>query len=194
MTNDSLIEKLEARKKLFEENADDFDRGTVAGLLEAIALVRQQNEGDASTRKDEDGPKPLPTPSTHTSDCKTNGYDTSDGIKYAQESECDCQGEISVLSDDALYELISEAIPTSVKYEARHESIKGVVEAIRPYLRTTEPVTVSLEKCAKALFDFNISGGQVPETWESANNTPHRKDNLDAAKTVLDAAGVAYVN
>lgn len=37
----SLIALLEERKELFRKNADDFDRGVQAGLLEAISLIRK---------------------------------------------------------------------------------------------------------------------------------------------------------
>lgn len=53
---------------------------------------------------------------------------------------------------------------------------KRVIQAIKPYLRTTDPVSVSLEKCMDA-----VNGVQFGNTRE-------------AVKAILDAAGVKYVD
>lgn len=48
VTSDTLIALLEERKELFRKNADDFDRGVQAGLLEAISLIRKYAPSEIS--------------------------------------------------------------------------------------------------------------------------------------------------
>lgn len=54
----------------------------------------------------------------------------------------------------------------------------NVREILYTYKAAIEPVSVSLEKCAKAVFDLDDS----------------EQDSEVIAKTVLDAAGVQYVD
>lgn len=52
VTSDTLIALLEERKELFRKNADDFDRGVQAGLLEAISLIRKYAPSEISVADD----------------------------------------------------------------------------------------------------------------------------------------------
>ncbi|OWK35490.1 hypothetical protein FRUB_08053 [Fimbriiglobus ruber] len=59
---------------------------------------------------------------------------------------------------------------------------KEVFDRLHPYFRTTEPMSVSLEKCAMALMDAKPGNGAAYPLAEKY------------AKAVLDAAGVNYVD
>lgn len=76
--------------------------------------------------------------------------------------------------------VVEELAKKPVMTFARPEVAKRILKRLAPYLsfRTTEPVTVSLEKCGNAAADFLLD---KTLSW-------HR----DLAKAVLDAAGVAY--
>lgn len=80
-----------------------------------------------------------------------------------------------------------DAFPDDVlhcKPVVSYAAMNGVYAYIKPYLRSPEPVSVSLEKCAEALAIFH---GTIEQFGI-------REFQRNSAKAVLDAAGVKYVD
>lgn len=134
--------------------------------LREVAEAAVKAMGDASTRKDEGciGTTALEANSANVATTPLN-----------------CPSEISAV------ELIMEHLPSfgvginnpnDIGNALYAKAIAdGIYEAIRPYLRTTEPVSVSLEECTERVRWFNVCGLSQSEL---------------IAKAVLDAAGVKY--
>lgn len=83
--------------------------------------------------------------------------------------------------------------------QARYHKMKGLgvvwgvsdaYHAVKPFLRSTKPVSVSLERCAQAIFaeDDSIYIGVAYGELSEGQKEKYR----DMAKAVLDAAGVKY--
>jgi hypothetical protein len=85
--------------------------------------------------------------------------------------------EIHTIIEKALYAVWENEVPRGAR-RAHSSEAWAVLQSIRHYLRTTEPVSVDLEKCA-----------QATRLVLSANCPSQRKS---IAKAVLDSAGVKY--
>lgn len=82
---------------------------------------------------------------------------------------------------------ILKAVDCALKSKCLDTSL-AVLDAMRPYLRTTEPVSVSLKACALAARKaFAETQGENPEDYEE-------DCCLAETKAALNAAGVTYVD
>lgn len=118
-----------------------------------------------------------------------NKKDAVSMIKDAPELR---QGEISV-NEEELRNKLTDSIRYSVAiFNAQPEFVvNGIMNEIRPYLGTRKPVSVSLEKCIDALQPFLP---QPPLYCDEPNRKLYTDNHIKAAKAVLDAAGVSYVD
>lgn len=64
------------------------------------------------------------------------------------------------------------------------------IAAIRPYLATREPVSVSLKTCTDAIYGAALNRA----TFSDCKVHDTREFSQTLAKAVLDAAGMAYVD
>jgi hypothetical protein len=74
--------------------------------------------------------------------------------------------------------------------------VEDAFEVLKPYLRTTKPVSVHLKNSAMALAALDYDRGHVTASYE--DSALYAAENwlnyAGEAKAVLDAAGVAYVS
>lgn len=100
----------------------------------------------------------------------------------------DTQREISLDEEEKIKTIIFNLIGSEASnwlFSKRNALMNTIFATIRPYLRTTE--SVSLEKCAIALF-----GGE--EHWMGKHTSDENREWCRVkAKAVLDAAKVKYV-
>lgn len=128
--------------------------------------------GDASTRKDEAGLVTAERPSL----AIELGNKTMREMHEAMEP----RSEISWLTEGNAKILIGSALQPLIRGIEYQMAIGAVYDVLRPYLSVPKPVSVSLGKCAMAL---------------QGNERIRLGADLQAiAKTVLDAAGVGYVD
>lgn len=167
----SLIGKLKAEAdKWIEDNP--WQNGYNRGVHAAIDIIRQHTaDGTLFIAKREGA---------------TVSYKPVCGLpEIAQTSEISVSQKYAdmLVSDYDFYLSVKDKSPTLAAMIA--------VMVLTPYLHTTEPVTVSLQKCARAAavaegYNPDIGGergGKIELNWEA---------HIAVTKAVLDAAGVKY--
>jgi len=100
--------------------------------------------------------------------------------------------------EDTLFDIMYAAMAGAARTPLSLVDVADAgLQALKPYLRTTEPVSVSLEKCARAVWPKLYSTGNYDmAVMDGAPSPGHdciRRCN-GIAKAVLDAAGVPHVN
>lgn len=133
------------------------------------AALCKQNMGDASTRKDDK------------EGLYAHGVVSSDELIGDETSEISYDKGVTVLIDKpGLYEIKTSFVPEST---GRTAVIQGVPTAIAT---TREPVSISLEKCAKAISGYPA----LWETWDEEQKHEYKQ----TVKAVLEAAGIPYAD
>lgn len=190
MTNykESLIEKLEA-VKYHKDCGNANCEAYFAGIARAIDIIRQHaaapdvlknspNFDEISRLKEKyalntamGGVRPQAISQEQPVDQNDDNVSPS-----AQASEI----LVNSLEENGLVNLIAPCCIEGLG--GRHDMARLVINKLRPYLRTTVPV--SLEKCARAMCESMNINPDYKKMW---------KDYLVHCRTVLDAAGVKYV-
>lgn len=86
--------------------------------------------------------------------------------------------------------IIADTLPFGCS-EHCHDNRQELENALRPYLRTTEPVSVSLEKIAEMIDPAFF--GRSAKSWEPEHAAMMREKAAERAKAILDAVEVKYV-
>lgn len=191
---ESLIGKIETLKSRIyyvdgKPNLAPYTNQINSTVDRAIAIIREHeaNMGDAAIGNDaEDAGKTVGSDSQHV---HTSPSKCVCAMKHSGECQSSEISDVETISKILRDEF--QVCNTEPTY-SYHEGAEYLIKQLRPYLRTMEPVSVSLEKCAKVVRATScIIGNDYCERLCEMNPCACASNY---AKAVLDAAGVPYVD
>lgn len=195
MTNDSLIHKIRERQWL---------RGNFQAVyVDDIEEMIRQHEADFFAGTGEPMPVDRPDLRGEIPDTAFEFWYTENADRYGLGSFKSCEwvwkaarqhkpvpGEISTykgVGDNAESVVRHEVYNQKSGHEGTEDCVMEIIRRLQPYLRTTEPVSVSLEKCKQAVGKVFIPD----DIW----NIEEGRKLEQAAKAVLEslkAQGVQF--
>lgn len=146
-------------------------------------------QGDASTHKDEGNVTGAGTGTGSPANaCESSAVDEAKLVQIIRDAQRDFFIHLGGAEDCDL---------------ASRPEAESMIAALRPYFRTTEPLSVSLEKCLKAMREARpsrvVTFQKVEQRGGDEPVITHEKveyliTDESKAKAVLDAAEVSYVD